>query len=179
LQQYNPPQYWQESGKTYYDKFQYNSEYQEQEKQLIDYLSHLKFNSVLELGAGFGRITNLIDREFKPSKYVVVDISEDQLNHITIPNIIKITSDISKFDTDQKFDLVIAVEVLMHQLPDKVQSIVDNMKRWSKKHVISLDYDGPSEGLAEHNFSHDYHRLYGELKGMIPLDKQSLYHWSR
>ena len=156
---YDPIQYWKQAGKTYYQDFKYNDDYKKQEDALIAYLCNIEFDSVLELGCGFGRITKLIYKTFRPSRYVAVDVSRDQLNYITIPEIETIESDILPLQLDRKFDLVIAVEVLMHQPPDKIQSIIDKMKSLSKKHVINVDYYGDGQ-LEPHNFKHDYTRLY-------------------
>lgn len=146
----------------------------------MQYLHGLEFDSVLEFGAGFGRITKLIVEEFKPSKYTAVDISQDQLYNMPDFDIDvqKIICDIYHYDDDNRYDLVIAVEVLMHQLPKKVKHIINNMIRLSKKHVVSLDYEGPpDEPLAAWNFSHDYTALYRYNLSMQPVgNNQYLYH---
>jgi len=176
LNSYDPIEYWKEAGKTYYQDFKYNENYDRQETELVEYLYNIKFDSVLELGCGFGRITELIYYRFHPKTYVAVDVSKEQLSHIKIPRVVKIESDIESFKTNEKFDLVIAVEVLMHQLPDKVQSIVDKMKSLSKKHVISIDYTGTAEGLEPHNFKHLYPLLYKNVK-VKEIGQQCLFHY--
>ena len=178
MNQYDPIPYWKQEGKSYYDNFQYNTDYAMQELVLSGYLKYIKFNSVLELGAGFGRITDIINEKFNPNTYVAVDVSPEQLSHISNATIV--LSDIESFKTKEKFDLVIAVEVLMHQLPDKVQAIIDKMKSLSNKHVISIDYYSYEKvvELAPHCFNHDYPFLYGNVE-MIPIGKQALFHWSK
>jgi len=181
---YEPISYWKEAGKTYFQDFRYTDEFIQQEKVLVDYLKTIEFKTVLELGCGFGRITRLIDQYFykQLDNYIGVDISRDQLNHAANyaykqrPKIF-VESDIESLGIDGKFDLVIAVEVLMHQRPEKMQSIIDKMKSLSNKHVINIDYYHNDEGLAPYNFNHNYPKYYGEVYGCKEIGKQMLFHY--
>ena len=177
---YDPVTYWKQAGKTYYQDFKYNDEYIKQEEALIKYLEEIEFNSVLELGCGFGRITQLFAMMYIED-YTGVDVSTEQLNHAKEFSQYKfIESDILPLQLDRKFDLVIAVEVLMHQTPDKIQSIIDKMKSLSKKHVIDVDYYA-NEGvwLEPHNFKHDYYGLYGDNLHNVRVinNKQRIFHY--
>jgi hypothetical protein len=58
---YNPREYWLARGKVYKDQFKYDPEKLVQEQLLLDHLKGMPpFRSVLEVGCGFGRITNII-----------------------------------------------------------------------------------------------------------------------
>lgn len=174
--EYDPIQYWKEKGKTYYQDFKYNDDYNMQEYQLIEYLKSIEFKSVLEFGCGFGRITNLIQNILKPAFYSAVDVSSEQLDHIRYVDE-TIQADIEHFNLDRKYDLVIAVEVLMHQLPSKIQIIIDKMISLSKKHVINVDYYWQGEQLEPHNFNHNYPQLYRYKAEMLRIGKQGLFHY--
>ena len=186
MNDYNPIPYWREAGKTYYQDFKNNDVYFNQEVKLLEYLGDVApnkspaFESVLELGCGFGRITKVITDTFIIGEYVAVDVSPEQLSHVKVDeevNLKLIESDIRSFTSRRKFDLVIAVEVLMHQLPSEVESIIAKMKSLSKKHVMSLDYYCEENvELAPHNFNHDYPSLYGPNVTMKRIGEQALFH---
>ncbi|MCI4433336.1 MAG: class I SAM-dependent methyltransferase, partial [Nitrosopumilus sp.] len=78
---YIPHNYWKEHGKTYFTNFKYNEDFKKQETKLLDELNKIKFQTVLEYGCGFGRITKLINENFKPINYTAFDISVEQLNN--------------------------------------------------------------------------------------------------
>ena len=179
---YKPVSYWKEQGKTYYQNFTYTPQFASQEYSLMNLLDTLDFRSVLELGCGFGRITRLISKDFPLIEdYVAVDISVDQLlNAVEIcpDNIYFAHEDINEYEPGMKFDLVIAVEVLMHQLPSKVSRLVDKMIEWSNKYVVSVDYYDPNANnfeLEPHNFMHDYPSLYDNKAIRWPIGNQSIF----
>lgn len=179
MSEYEPISFWKETGKTYINYYIHNHVYQRQEFVLLEYLKNLQFKSVLELGCGFGRLTNLLMDTFDIDTYVGLDVSPDQLSHIKPrKNLILQNSDILSFETNMKFDLVLSAEVLMHQLPSDMEAIVAKMKSWSKKHIINIDYyTNIKEELANFNFMHDYPKLYGKHKS-IQIDRQALFHYS-
>jgi len=174
---YEPIQFWTEQGKTYLSEYRHDDVYKRQEYVLIEYLKNLEFKSVLELGCGFGRLTNLLLATFPIDVYVGLDVSPDQLSHIKPRrNLMLMNTDILKFSTDMKFDLVLSAEVLMHQPPSDIQAIVDKMKSWSKKHIINIDYyKEEKEELVPYSFKHDYPALYTNAR-MIQIAEQALFH---
>jgi ubiquinone/menaquinone biosynthesis C-methylase UbiE len=135
----------------------------------MDFLSSLKFDSVLDVGCGFGRVTKLIDQRFDCSRIVGIDLSEYQ-----IANARKYAGDRNiEFNTgnvlnmrfsDESFDLVFSCTLLMHISPRKVRRAISETVRLSRRYVINVDwyeadYDGPR---AQHNWCHDYFDLYGK-----------------
>ena len=134
---YNPSEYWHERGKIYKKNFRYDKNKRLQEEFLITHLNNISgsFKSVLELGCGFGRITQLLLTNYNNiTEYLAVDISPDQienakslLSSTKLPNQIKLdflVSDIQSLRLDKKYDLVLMSEVLLHILPTDIDSII-------------------------------------------------------
>lgn len=103
------------------------------------------FKTVLEVGCGFGRITDLIIKEFPEiEKYKAIDLSTDQIeNAKKYVSSEKVKFSVGKIqDLDipsESYDLVLAVEVLMHIPVTEIETAIKQMVRVSKKHIINLD----------------------------------------
>jgi SAM-dependent methyltransferase len=172
---YNPSEYWHERGKVYQKNFRYDDNKRLQEEFLIDYLNVISgtFKSVLELGCGFGRITKLLLSNYSNiTEYLAVDISPHQienakslLSSMNLSDKVKLdfmVSDIQSLNLDKKYDLVILSEVLLHILPNEIDSIIKKLLSLSNKNIINIDWyeDNPPEEHAPHNFIHQYETLY-------------------
>jgi SAM-dependent methyltransferase len=172
---YNPSEYWHERGKIYKKNFRYDKNKRLQEEFLITHLNNISgsFKSVLELGCGFGRITQLLLTNYNNiTEYLAVDISPDQienakslLSSTKLPNQIKLdflVSDIQSLRLDKKYDLVLMSEVLLHILPTDIDSIIKKLITLSNKHIINIDWyeDHSPKSQASHNFIHQYETLY-------------------
>ena len=172
---YNPSEYWHERGKIYKKNFRYDKNKRVQEEFLIAHLNNISgsFKTVLELGCGFGRITQLLLSNYSNiTEYLAVDISPDQIenaksllsstkltNHVKVDFLV---SDIQSLRLDKVYDLVILSEVLLHILPTEIDSIIKKLITLSKKHIINIDWyeDHAPESQASHNFIHQYETLY-------------------
>ena len=178
--------------------------------------------SVLEVGCGFGRITRLLLTNFGRSitKYVAADMSPDQIRNakqfledlnledkaMPTDNGSKskhdirlefIVSDIQSLHftglINQKYDLVLACEVLLHVLPSEIRQVMNQLTEMSNKHIINVDWyeEELPKKIAPHNFIHHYEEIYAKIpsvklvhripivkKGMLSkLDtKQSIFH---
>ena len=172
---YNPSEYWHERGKIYKKNFRYDKNKRVQEEFLIAHLNNISgsFKTVLELGCGFGRITQLLLSNYSNiTEYLAVDISPDQienakslLSSTKLTNHVKVNflvSDIQSLRLDKEYDLVILSEVLLHILPTEIDSIIKKLITLSKKHIINIDWyeDHAPESQASHNFIHQYETLY-------------------
>ena len=185
---YNPEEFWKKNGIQHILREEsihnYAFEiYELHESKLLELLKKLEFKSVLELGCGFGRVTNLIMNNFDVEEYVAVDMSPEQLHnaqcHIHSKKIKFVRADITQLPDkimNMKFDLVIATEVLMHIRPEDIASVIRTMVLLSKKHVVNVDYFD-NEELMPHNFKHDYPKLYGSELEMIKIGKQCIFHF--
>jgi SAM-dependent methyltransferase len=172
---YNPAEYWHERGKKYKENFRYDKNKRLQEEFLITHLNGISgsFKSVLELGCGFGRITQLLLTNYSDiTEYLAVDISPHQienakslLSSTKLTNKVKLdflVSDIQSLKLDKEYDLVILSEVLLHILPTEIDSIIKKLITLSKKYIINIDWfaEHPPRIQARHNFIHQYEALY-------------------
>ena len=172
---YNPSEYWRERGKVYKKNFRYDKDKRLQEEFLLAHLNGLSgsFQSVLELGCGFGRITKLLLTNYDNiTEYLAVDISPDQIENAKtlissekLSNKVKLdfrVSDIQSLKLDKQYDLVILSEVLLHILPTEIDSIVNKLISMTKRHIINIDWyeDQPPKTQASHNFIHQYESIY-------------------
>ena len=77
--------YWHERGKGYINEFRSHGfakrrRFRRQEKVLLKALRTLSFESVLEVGCGFGRITKLVLDDFPNiRRYKGIDLSPEQI----------------------------------------------------------------------------------------------------
>ena len=174
---YDYQKYWVEMGKKPNPEM---NEYHKQQEVALGKTLHdicFDFNSVLEFGAGWGRITRLINKYYNLAYYTAVDISKERLYQINGVN--TVVGDILNDNHLMKHDLVLAVELLLHIPPDKVKKAIDNMKSLANKYVISIDYypNDKTKKLMNHNFIHDYPELYGNAKQIKINNKHSLFLW--
>jgi SAM-dependent methyltransferase len=185
LTSYNPTDYWIRRGRTYKDSFKYNENYRLQEELLLRYLKNILpiFKSVLEVGCGFGRFTKLILLNHPHiKKYVAVDLSPQQIfnaekyvrtginNEINDIEISFIVSDIQSLILNEKYDLVLAAEVLLHILPSEIKKVMTQLVNLSKMHIINIDYyQEQIIPLASHNFLHQYEKIYKEIPSIAEV----------
>jgi ubiquinone/menaquinone biosynthesis C-methylase UbiE len=182
---YNPKEYWLSRGKVYKNEFKYDAGKRLQEEMLLEYLKSIApFPAVLELGCGFGRITQLITSNFPEiEEYVATDLSPDQLENAksyvkSSEKIRFIESDIQSLELPaHHFDLVIAAEVLLHVLPVELDTVISKLASLSKNHVINIDYyeeNPPERRLAAHNFIHDYEAAYKGIPSVANVRRISI-----
>lgn len=170
MDNYDPGKYWTERGKSYYLRNFNTVAYKLQEKLLINALCNLTFTSVLEVGCGFGRITRLILQNFSNiGDYLAFDMSFDQINnakkYLQHANQVDfIVSDIMSVSGNKKYDLVLAVEVLLHVRPQDLKNTIIKLLSLSRCYLLHVDWQEykPSDS-APHNFMHDYDSIYQEL----------------
>ena len=128
-------------------------------------LDYIQSGKALDLGVGNGRNTiYLLSKSFEVTG---VDISKEGMKVLKerVPDNSKLTlkvSDVSQFETKEKFDLVLAVG-LLHFLNTKyVNSLIGKMKGWTKQgglNVIAVRMVQNFRQDLPHVFEHN------ELKG--------------
>jgi len=165
LSRFNPDDFWHKKGKEYYFNEKKSNHTKEYDGPLVEFLKTIQFDSVLEFGCGYGRVTKLINDNFKVKKYTAFDISPEQINHAVsyckeYP--VKFsTNSVQNFKTDEKFDLVIGVKVLQHILPNEIHSVIERLKSYSTKYFVNMDsdYTLTPKVKAPHVFYHNYPKL--------------------
>ena len=143
--------------------FRRTAPYVLQEQALMATLERLDFDSVLEFGCGWGRITQLVHDRWPDVPYRAVDLSEERLisAHARVPGVEFQRSTIAEYD-GKGADLVLAVEVLMHQPPDEVAAAADKLMALSRGYLVAVDWtaDLGDAPIAPWNFRHDYGALF-------------------
>lgn len=104
-----------------------NEYYNEQKNKIESWLKKLKPTQVLELGAGFGRISELLDK-LPNVELTLVDINKKALNVLEkkFPHRKVINSNVSLFNFEKNtYDLIVAVELLVHipNIEDLIEKI--------------------------------------------------------
>lgn len=169
--------YWIDRGRFYEKRFRPSVIYRAQEDALRHIVATIQPKSILELGCGFGRMTALL-HELRPESYVAVDISPDQLAiaRSRIAGVEFVQADVTDLSVDEKFDLVFSSELLMHISPGEVGKLVKDTIAWSNRYVLNIDLANWAGPLANHNWVHDYHRLYAPYRPeMIPIGNQAMF----
>jgi cyclopropane fatty-acyl-phospholipid synthase-like methyltransferase len=182
---YNPKEFWYERGKSYKEKFEYNKKYKLQEQMIVDYLKTISsFLTVLEVGCGFGRINKILLSNFPDiEEYVGIDLSPHQIENakeyvklVKAKQLKFIVSDIESFQSDKKYDLVIASEVLMHILPSEIEEVMRKLVDRSNQHVVNIDWYEEKTPIkaAPHNFIHHYEKIYQDIPSVMQVNRISI-----
>ena len=92
---------------------------------------------------------------------------------------------IKDLNFDEKFNLVLGIEVLQHIKEEEIQTCIDKLVNLSKKHIVNIDsyFDVKPEYLARHCFNHNYETLYSKNENVkevkrikLSVFNHSLYH---
>lgn len=179
--------YWRERGKGYWEEMQdsraqnwkLDSTFLTQEATLRHLLQELPYETFLDVGCGYGRITALAKGEG-----VGLDLSEDELQaavsfHPTQTIWIQGDGEHLPFP-DGSFDLVMATEFLMHLPPLNARRALTGMIRVSRRFVFNLDWSEVwrLRRHRRHNWVHDYETWYADLGlsvKQIRLHRQTLF----
>ena len=166
---YDYADYWRHEGRlSKIDSlaFRLNKDHEAQEAPLIEAFKEVNPDTVLEIGAGWGRIVKLLKGQVLCEKYTAMDLSYDRLKMILDKSVERIVDDFYTYSSPDfpVYDLILAVELLMHIPPDIIDKFVEKMKLYGKT-IIVLDYDPEQPRdieLADHCFLHDYDKLFPE-----------------
>ena len=129
---------------------------------------------ILELGCGWGSLSMWMARKFPNSTITAVSNSATQKTFIDaqqLPNLTVITADMNTFETDQKYDRVVSVEMFEHMR--NWHQLLKRIHRWLTKdgclfiHIFVhrelaylFDGQGGVNWMAEHFFK----------EGMMPAE---------
>lgn len=144
MKKYNYKSYWEKNFKA-----QKHGEFL---KDISEQLSKINPSpkTILELGSGEGFVSKEIKINFS-CHLTGIDIIT---GNIWLDEHVK--ADITEYDTDKRYDALIARYVLLHIKPDHIKSLLEKMFKWAKD-IIIIDYDPLVDiPLAPYNFKHDF-----------------------
>jgi cyclopropane-fatty-acyl-phospholipid synthase len=105
---------------------------------------------ILELGCGWGSLSLFMAARYPNARITAVSNSRTQKTFIDaearrrgLPNLTIVTCDMNEFDTEQRFDRVVSVEMFEHMR--NYESLLGRIRRWQK----------PGGELFVHIFCHD------------------------
>lgn len=133
--------------------------------------------SVLDVGCGQGRLAAVLGEELPLALYTGMDIGEAQIAGTSKvrPDGTFYLSSLQKFQSFEKWDLVICSEVLMHVPPADIELATGNLLALAGKWLITVDWTVPlGVDIASWNFLHDYQTLL-QPDEVIPACLQSIF----
>ena len=165
-------EYWRNRGGGYYDELKNQTASEKsllktQEEHVLKLFQGKKFNSILEVGCGFGRYTKILYSLFKPEKYLALDISKEQIEnakkYVNNEKIEFQCSKIQDFNSDQNFDLVFASEIVMHINFEDIEEVIKKLSMFCKGSIVTIDLfekDKIGSSSKGYCFVHDYSKLF-------------------
>jgi len=138
-----------------------------QEKAIDKILDTINWNSLIEVGCGYGRHIIRNKKRYPNKKIIGVDISIEKLNQIKKLNLDIELIECDVFETIPKINIDVALtsEFMMHIPPENLLSLYNRIKEMSNK-IIMLEYCVPSkfnDTFSEHNWNHDYIKILDDL----------------
>ena len=109
-----------------------------------DFKEHSKdFKSVLEVGAGNGRLIGMLSKKYKTKKFNSVDINQELSKHVekTYQNVKSFVGDVTEKlpFKDNSFDIVYTFQVLQHICPQDINKALNELKRVAKKEIWFME----------------------------------------
>lgn len=177
---YDPATYWGKRGMTYAAEARRAGTWAAEDVPLIDLLKRLTFSSVLDLGCGYGRVAQAIARLFPKVAYTGVDVSP-HLTEVTrdrVPTAEIIVADIATWESDRRWDLVLAANVLGHIRPADLARVWAKIEAWARRDIIHIDWNEVGASTP-YQYGHDYDRLPGHsASSRVPMGATTMYHLS-
>jgi len=175
-------QYWLKHGATYPEEFRDGPHRRTQEAAILNALAPLRFDSVLEIGCGFGRITRVVRDAFRLRSYLATDVSADALDRARqyVDGVAFKVLNLDQPQPRRPRHLVLAAEVLMHRTPEQVIVDAEQLAGLATKYILNVDwYEPTSTKSYEGCYQHDYASLFAPFGTVtrtdIPEARQALW----
>jgi pseudaminic acid biosynthesis-associated methylase len=138
---------------------------------------HHTFGNVLEVGCNIGGNLHWLRQLVPPRRVYGVDINEKALGEArtAMPDVNTVFSPARSLPfRDAAFDLVFTTGVLIHQAPDTLPIVMNEIVRCSRRYVMcgeyfaeeleEIEYHGERGALYRRNWGATYQSLFPELK---------------
>jgi len=172
---YDVEEYWTQRGKFYceVEESKRKEKLDSGENLLLWTVSTQVFDNLLDFGCGYGKYLKVLSNQFRDKKMVGVDVSSSMLQKAK--NYLKGTGvELRKIDgltlpfEDRSFDITLTVHVLIHNPPDRVDKVIKEIKRVTRK--CSIHMESTVKGVtAKDYYCHDYERLFSINGGKVRL----------
>lgn len=176
----------------YEDDFRRTSAYARQEAQLESIFATLPEppQHVLEVGPGLGRITKMLVDRWPEAAFGLMDLSRLALEKtsMAVPNrVFEIEVDRIQHTIDFAqafplasvgglFDLVVAIEVMLHIPPHEVEYAARNLLKAVKPggHLVTCDWtEEIGREVRVQNYRHDYANLFNYIGATTILSERT------
>ncbi len=164
--------YWRRRGRSYAREFasaNAQARYGAQTQELMEILSSLSFETVVEVGCGFGRVGAQVIGRFGGS-WTGVDLSRAQLEearrqHPSLGGAVVEATSTHLPIRSRACDLAVSVEMLLHIPPDRILEALKELLRITRRYVVHLDWY--EDYLVGHQtgwcWVHDYPALWRSI----------------
>lgn len=150
---YDPHTYWTRRGHHYHTEHQHLNPLQTlrfryQERHVIRTLRRLQPQSIVDVGAGYGRLSGLAHTHLPGTTITAIEPSAAQRrqHRLLHPNIPTIPGALPALPLgDQAADVVLCAEVLMHLPPDQARPALKGLQRIARRAVILVDWWNPRQ----------------------------------
>lgn len=178
---YSPVDYWTERGRGYEQEAVREGWWATENVPVHELLDGLTFDSVLEVGCGFGRVGAQVIARRPGVAYTGLDVSPDLIlaARRIIPDGELIVADLATWDTDRRWDLVLSVSVLGHLRPDDIEEVLRRMRTWARRDVVHVDWNEVGASTS-YQYGHPYRDIHARLGPQpvteIPYGRQTIFH---
>lgn len=152
-------------------------------ERVLNTLEELQFDSLLDVGCGDGRFLAEASERFPKIATMGIDYSERAINFAKSfnPSLSYKWEDITKSDSEQRFDVITLIEVLEHIPPSSIADFLNAINsRLNSNGTIVLTVPHKNKPLQKKHYQHfDSDTLESTLKGtfsrvdIYPFDKKS------
>jgi SAM-dependent methyltransferase len=183
-QSYDPKNYWTFQGRNYKQKYHERFQKRLQEtgydrniRLLLSTLHEFDFESILDVGCGYGLYLQAIEREFPDLVGIQgCDISPTQLEqaHEFLGSASRVkldeTNGLLLPYLDSSFDIVITYGVCIHVPDERIIDFITENLRVAKQAYVFIESSSPVPNYGY--FSHEYPTLFRQLGNVLEIKRE-------